>query len=216
MAVLALRYEDMLERLGDQGRQAIIDTYQLWQDGYVSRETFLSVSSELLQHINEQATVYGSLSYEQLAAFLADQEINNVAALTHKPQVTTSRSKIQQSLETILVGEPEQILMRLDRLGYVLPIQETQRAYEQSLGADDRVEGWTRGMDDNACQLCVWWWREGRHWPKNHPFQSHNGCKCQQVPVMSTEVTSTVYTRELQRRREAILNRDRRSSVVGQ
>lgn len=210
---MADRFEDMLERLGAQGRQAIANTYQLYQDGLIDLGTFRDVASELLQHVNELGATYGRMSYEQVAAFIADQQPDMATAAAARPTVSTSTAGISESLQTILDGDPEQILMRLERLGYVLPIQVTQDGYAAGLQSDQRAEGWTRGMNDNACQLCVWWWREGRIWPKRHPLQTHNGCKCQQVPKIG-EVTSTQYTRALDRRDSAISNRDRRSQQV--
>ena len=204
---MALRYEDMLTRLGGQGRRAVLNTYQLYTAGLIDRSTFLEVSSELMQHINTQGRAYGRLSYESASSVMAEREpLVERAATVDTPN--TSTVKIQQSLETILDGNKDQIEQRLERLGTTLPIDETQAGYAAQLQADDLATGWTRLLDAEGCELCEWWSRDGRVWPKRHPMPRHKGCKCQQLPAYDGEVTSTEYTRKLERREQAIANRE--------
>ena len=204
---MALRYEDMLTRLGGQGRGAVLNTYQLYTAGLIDRSTFLEVSSELMQHINTQGRAYGRLSYESASSVMAEREpLVERAATVDTPN--TSTVKIQQSLETILDGNKDQIEQRLERLGTTLPIDETQAGYAAQLQADDLATGWTRLLDAEGCELCEWWSRDGRVWPKRHPMPRHKGCKCQQLPAYDGEATSTEYTRKLERREQAIANRE--------
>ena len=210
---MALRYEDMLTRLGGQGRGALLNTYRLHTAGLIDRQTFLAASSELMQHINTQGRAYGRLSYESASSVIADRDpLVERAATVDNPN--TSTVKIQQSLETILDGDQEQIEQRLERLGNTLPIDETQAGYAAQLQADDLATGWTRLLDAEGCELCEWWARDGRIWPKRHPMPRHKGCKCQQLPAYHEAATSTEYTRKLERREQAIANRDRRSAAV--
>ena len=203
----------MLTRLGGQGSGALLNTYRLYTAGLVDRQTFLAVSSELMQHINTQGRAYGRLSYESASSVMADREPRlERAATVDNPN--TSTVKIQQSLETILDGDQEQIEQRLERLGKTLPIDETQAGYAAQLQADDLATGWTRLLDAAGCELCEWWARDGRVWPKRHPMPRHKGCKCQQLPEYAHAASSTEYTRKLERREAAIANRDRRSAEV--
>lgn len=213
---MVLRFEDMLERLGSQGRDAVLSTYQLYEAGLIDSDTFIDVASELLQHINERSAVFGQTSYAQVRAILLDTATELPATAT--ATASTSSGGLAQSLQTIIEGAPEQVVGRLERLGYVLPIESTQESYSAALQADGMVEGWQRGLNDDACQLCRWWSREGRIWPKVQPFQTHKGCKCQQVPKVASEddVPVTELERKIKRREEAIANRDRRSAEVRQ
>lgn len=209
---MALRFEDMLERLGDQARKSVVNTYALYQEGLISEKTFIDVASELVQHTTERGYTYGQLSYEQVSAIIKDIP-SQPEQLSLVPYPDTSKSSISQSLETIMSGDPEQISMRLERLGYSVAIEETQRGYGDALRSDSWGDGWIRGMDDNACQLCEWWSRDGRIWPKAHRLQTHKGCKCQQIPTVG-DIVETEYTKKLARREEALANRDRRSVEV--
>src|SRR5699024_695924 len=122
----------------------------------------------------------------------------------------TSAVKIQQSLETILDGDHDQKKKRLERLGNTLTIDETEAGYAAQLNVDDLANGSTRLLDAEGCELCEWWSRDGRVWPKRHPMPRHKGCKCQQLPAYDGEATSTEYTRKLERREQAIANRKRK------
>src|SRR5690625_1746357 len=98
----------MLTRLGGQGRGALLNTYRLHTAGLIDRQTFLAVSSELMQHINTQGRAYGRLSYESASSVIADRDpLVERAATVDTPN--TSTVKIQQSLETILDGDQDQI-----------------------------------------------------------------------------------------------------------
>lgn len=198
----------MLERVGNQGRAALLDTYRLWQEGYISRATFLGVASQLLEFVADRGADYGRVSYQVVAA---------EATLTQPtiPAPTgsaSSQARIAQSIETVLEGQPDIIESRLARLGYVLPITEIQLGYQSELQQDDRVEGWERGLNADACQLCRWWHREGRIWPKNHPMPTHKGCRCQQVPKFVESIHETHYTRDIRLREEAQDTRRRQAN----
>lgn len=88
---------------------------------------------------------------------------------------------------------PESIIGRLARAE---PLKTASDTYQAQMAGSGLVEGWTRGMDADPCQLCTYWWREGRVWPKAHPFQRHTGCACVPVPVWRKHIRSTEYTRK--------------------
>ena len=87
--------------------------------------------------------------------------------------------------------------LRFERLARAEPLETAQQFSVDMMAAQPLVEGWTRQMDSDPCQLCVWWWREGRVWPKVHPFQSHKGCNCQPKVVLTENIESTEYSRSL-------------------
>ncbi|POX82191.1 hypothetical protein C3477_23855 [Mycobacterium kansasii] len=89
--------------------------------------------------------------------------------------------------------------MRLQRLARSEPLEAGQNAAVAAMTEQPLVEGWTRQMDADPCQLCQWWDRDGRIWPKDHPFQSHKGCNCQPKVVLAQSIRSTEYTRRLER-----------------
>src|SRR5699024_3702760 len=164
-----------------QGRGALRKTYRPHTAGLIGRQTLLAASSGLMQHSNTQARAYGRRPHDGAPSVTADREpLVERAATVDTPN--TSTVKIQQSLETILDGDQDQIEQRLERLGNTLPIDETQAGYAAQLQVDDLATGWTRLLAAAGCELCEWWSRDGRVWPKRHPMPRHKGCKCQQLP----------------------------------
>lgn len=86
------------------------------------------------------------------------------------------------------------------RLARCEPLEAAQKASHDAMQQQPLVEGWIRHMDANPCQLCVWWWREGRVWPKAHPMPTHKGCNCQPKVVLREHIQSTGYTRQISKR----------------
>lgn len=143
-----------------------------------------------------------------LAAFLADQYVSvsletvtGAAAPATGVAPVDDTERLIDATRTVLDAEDDQQPMRLERLARAEPLEAGQRTIAAVMDAQPGIEGWTRHMDADPCQLCQWWWREGRIWPKEHPFQSHKGCNCQPEIVVAEHIQSTGYTRKLERNR---------------
>ena len=74
--------------------------------------------------------------------------------------------------------------MQIERLVRGEITQAAQDAYGDTMRSIPEVEGWVRGLDSGACELCHWWWREGRVFHPTTPLQRHTGCMCHQVPTI--------------------------------
>lgn len=75
---------------------------------------------------------------------------------------------------------------RMERLARSETSEAAQRAAQDAMRGDGRFEGWRRELNGDACQLCTWWWRNGRVWPKTYSMPRHPGCDCWPRPVMAT------------------------------
>lgn len=95
--------------------------------------------------------------------------------------------------------EPDAVQNRLERLARCEPLESAQRATYEAMQAQPMVQGWVRQMDADACQLCQWWWREGRVWPREHPMPRHKGCTCVPRIVAAQNIEPTGFTRRLNR-----------------
>lgn len=126
----------------------------------------------------------------------------------------------EQAVTTVLAGPVTDRRVRLERLARGAVARAGQDSREYGIRRSPLVKGWTRGLDSTACQLCVWWWREGRVWPKTHHMPRHPGCMCVQVPAVSRDLRGVSreafedsnVRRELERRGEylAAFGTDRR------
>jgi hypothetical protein len=131
--------------------------------------------------------------------------LERIVEQSNSPKVEEVWAKLQAGdydhLPAVWEYAPDNADMRLDRLAKAEPLEAAQQATVGAMQGQHLVEGWVRHMDADPCQLCVWWWREGRIWPKEHPFQSHKGCNCQPKVVLAEHIQSTGFTRQLERNR---------------
>lgn len=134
------------------------------------------------------------------AATTVLRDVENSLHLDTSDDASNSRQNVESAAQAteseIPANSPE---MRLERLARSEVFEAAQQATHNAMQQQPLVEGWVRHMDADPCQLCRWWWREGRVWPKAHPFQSHKGCNCQPKVVLRQEIQSTVFTRRLER-----------------
>lgn len=180
---MAFRFEDLLENLGKASTQGVLDTLALWREGYITREMFIEISVDILGLAIRQGSYQGQLTYAEMAALFTDTVPDYANVIEVDKIAGQPRGQVSDALHTVLDGEPEKIGMRLTRLARSVTMTSAQEAYQDSLQADTRVSGWTRGLDMDACELCQHWERNGRVWPQDHPMPTHTNCKCQQVPV---------------------------------
>jgi hypothetical protein len=182
-------------------RQALV-IYAALQAGKISLDTAVQLVATLINRSNAAATTLADVF---LALQIEQGSGEPTPAVGLLPRDDADR--LVKAANTILAapepagGEPDQPTMRLQRLAHSEPLETAQYATHDAMQQQPLVEGWTRAMDADPCQLCRWWWREGRIWPKEHPFQSHKGCNCQPKVVLAKSIRSTGYTRRLERNR---------------
>lgn len=131
-----------------------------------------------------QATVAAQTAVPVLGLAVAD----DMERLTKAATTVMDVARASEVPETI-VG----------RLGRGEPLNTAARTFSDNVRESKLTEGWTRDMDADPCQLCRWWWRNGRTWPKQHPFQTHVGCACVPRPVWAKDIKQTLYTKQLER-----------------
>ena len=76
----------------------------------------------------------------------------------------------------------------MSRLARAEPLESAATAYGEAMKRQPLVEGWTRQHGRRPVPALPWWWREGRVWPKAHPFQRHKGCACAPRPVLARNI----------------------------
>lgn len=155
------------------------------------------------------------LSGNQKAMRLAELEVMRAAAVhptvdagvvtgaagTAERDRWTAPSRLESAVTTILQGRPDLQASALERLGRSEVAETAQRAMHDAMQTTDGVEGWERELEPGACEMCRWWARDGRVWPKAHPMPTHKGCECTQQIVTRERGTilETGYTKRLAR-----------------
>lgn len=161
---------------------------ELFQAGKISKTETIGTMAALLSKANITAVALADYS---LAATITLQTGVVTPALGVNLQSGGTRAKraIKMILDTPTADAD--MAMRIGRLAHSEPLSAAARATDRAMSGQRLVEGWTRLLDPNPCQLCRWWWRDGQVWPKNHPMPRHKGCQCIQQPVFEEKTFSS-------------------------
>lgn len=170
--------------MGETTSKALVSIYEQWQAAAIDQDTARELWAIVLETAGVQGETLGALSFNTYAEVSTGVTVSTKAATASNP---ATKQRITEALSTVLAGEPEQIAMRLERIGFADPVTMAQEAFHNVMKKDGRVEGWVRGLEADACQLCRWWWREGKLWNADHVMPTHTGCTCHQVPAFKTK-----------------------------
>lgn len=172
---LAVRLGQLSERTARQ----VLDLLDQLAAGLIRPDQLPELVAVLVKLGGDQAAALAvSELVRELAAAAPGARLPSVTGITGHVQAAA----VEQAVTTIMAGAEHTRRGRLDQLARGAVSRAGQTARADALRSSPLVEGWVRGLDSTACQLCVWWWREGRVWPKSHHMPRHPGCTCVQVP----------------------------------
>lgn len=195
-----MTYEDTLRRLGDTTADAVRSLLELHAAGMITTEQLRAALVDVLALAGAQGAALGEMTfaaYMQTTTGTPPAELVTGQALAQGAVTDT----LTKAVETVLEDDAGEWLMRATRLAYAESVKRSQTAFHDAMIRDERVDGWTRGLDSAACELCQWWAADGRIWPKEHPMPTHPGCVCTPVPTSADYIPETEYTRKLRRTR---------------
>lgn len=180
-----MTYRDRILKLGDDTAAQVTAVWIGWKAGKISKAEAVALIAAFIEAANNRATALADLA---LAATLTLATRRIVPPVGLVPPVATDR--LHQAAGTLLdvlphTPDPE---ARVARLGRSEPLTRAAEARGEGLAKSTLVEGWTRNVSGSACQLCNWWRRDGRVWPKDHRMPQHKGCSCTQTPVLVERV----------------------------
>jgi hypothetical protein len=189
-----MSYEATLKQLSETSKDILLRAWSAVERGDLSRAVFPNIAAEIVAIANERGRAAAEIALNGYLIAAAGE----VTAPVVVAAVIDDRDRLEKAFMTILATDQD-IIMQLERIGVVEPLEAAARRMSEGIQRDQRVKGWVREMEADACQLCRWWWREGREWPAEHPMPTHKGCVCTQLPVTRKKIASTMYTRKLER-----------------
>ena len=173
-----MSYEDALKGLSE-GTARVVE--QLWaavESGQITRTDFPAIAADLIGI----ARIRGAAAAE--TAFRGYLEAaTGVPVAVSTGASLADRDRLVKAIDVVLASELD-TAMQLIRLATNEPLDAAATAYGDALGRSRLVSGWRRGVEAGACQLCVWWAREGRVFARSHRMPRHTGCACHQIPVV--------------------------------
>lgn len=191
-------YQLTLLALAAESESAALELW--WRVEELGDALFQAALAAILATFNQRAVSLAATAFSAQASIATGTSVP--ASILSIPDDTDRLAKAASTVLDVARASdvPDSIIARIGRAE---PLNTAARTYSGQLAESPLVEGWVRNMDADPCQLCQWWWREGRIWPKEHPFQTHHGCACVPRPVWAKGIKSTGYTRQLERRRAA-------------
>ena len=177
--------------VGNLAGRTVAGLERLWEAfsaGRIDVTTFQTAAAALVASANVSGGAVGALALAaNLTARVGAVVAPEPVAL---PSWKVAPGRLETAVETILSGDGDP-RMQLSRLGRAEPVEAVQDGYTGAIARSKLLQGWTRGLEADACELCQWWWREGRVWPKDHIMPRHKGCECMPEPVLTAEITGT-------------------------
>ena len=190
-----MSFRDEMIALGARSEKVMVEIYRRYVAGLIDRETAVTILADVLAAANSRAVALADLALA--AQLMADVQVPVATAGIVRPADDVTR--LAKAASTLLVTAeasevPEAIVARLARAE---PFTAAQEAFTEAVEKSGITKGWIRGLSPGACQLCRWWWRQGRVWPAGHRMPVHPGCTCTPIPVVRDDIPHTGYTRRM-------------------
>ncbi|MGI5951824.1 MAG: hypothetical protein ACOX61_08270 [Brooklawnia sp.] len=182
-----MTYTDTLARLAKTSEEGAARLWGLCERGTITPAEFNEVASDYLLAVRDQGANTASVAFRNWL-----EERTGVEQAAQIPPLPDDLERLRIALRKIVGGDGD-IAMRLARLAGNEALDAAAGELARQLQTSARVSGWRRKLEPDACQLCTWWWRNGRIFQADHPMPRHVGCGCHQQPVFR-ELTDNYQT----------------------
>ncbi len=190
-----MTYREQIVGLSQECERQVLAVYALFTAHQINAEETSTVIATIIAAHNSKAAALADMSLAATIMLALGRPMVTAGVLPPEGDVVRLRKAAGTVLEVADRSEvPDAIVARLARAE---PLEAAARSYSEAMNNNTLVKGWVRNVSADACQLCRWWWREGRVWPAEHPMPMHKGCTCTPKPVLAEHIESTGYTRRL-------------------
>lgn len=171
---------DILDTLSSRANSDAAVIAQDYIDGvYESIDEAAQVLADHVRAFNQTGVAVGEAACRDLLATL---EATAGTVATSATAHFDDLPRLAKGAKSALANE-ETAVMAAGRFAASEAIEAAQTSFGKTMATTQQIHGWRRGLEGEACQLCTWWSREERVWPKDYPIQTHKGCTCRQIPV---------------------------------
>jgi hypothetical protein len=180
-----MSYRDRLRSVAATSQRQVLDLFDRWQSGGMSRDEFVAAASAVIAQANGRAiTLSDRAAAVQLTRLLRETPEPFVA------DVPDPRERLRDGLTTLLDERPEVAVTaaalvesqrrRLTRLARNEPLERGQERFQNMLRVND--VGWVRSTGPDPCPLCDEW-DDGKVRSADSRMARHTGCSCVQTPA---------------------------------
>lgn len=176
-----MSYRDTLIKLAAESETQVKEALTRLLEGDVTEEELRAVAVSIIGKANQRAASLASIS---LAATLELSTREPVPVIASAPNPIEDVSRLAAVVATArAIIDPDGGLLRLGNLARQEPIESAATAYSDVIKKSDRVEGWVRSTEPDACGLCQDWADGDIVWPSHVEMLHHTGCTCTQTPI---------------------------------
>jgi hypothetical protein len=175
-------YQETVRKISATTEQQVLEAYRAYGMGRISRPQFVQLSAAIVAKANNAAVAVADVAVSVELARVSGTAYGARGVLP-KPY---DQARLQKGVRTLLddLEGGDDVTDRIARFARSEPLTTATNTFSERVSGSDLIEGWVRQLDGDPCQLCRWWWREGRVWNKNTRMQHHKGCSCTQRIVM--------------------------------
>lgn len=172
-----MSYSEQLDALAEWTADAVAGLTEQLDADELDADEWASLAAVLVATAAAQARQLAELSLTgQLIALGLPDPLPTTGAAVALPDLDGIRAELLDALGS------ERFPSRRDeriRAAAREPALDTAReTYGEAVRDRPEITGWYRQLNADACELCQWWNREDRVWPKKHPMPTHKGCLC--------------------------------------
>lgn len=190
-----MSYQETLDRLSNDTEAKAQRVLDQLEAGDIDQAAAIALLAAIILVAQKRGAAVAELSFAAQVSAMSRTPTAAAGVLVGAPNIV--RDVITKTVTTS--RGIDETRTRITRIAQNEPQEVAKQTYGNALQRSEKVEGWTRGLDSDPCELCVWWSRDGRVWPKDYPLAHHKGCQCTQVPVLAHRVAEVPYSRILKR-----------------
>ena len=147
-------YQTLVGRIREDTKRKVMAAWRMYGTGQITRAQFEQLAAAILGQAGAKAATAADLAISlELSAL--NRRLEATAGVLPK------RRTYMDAIVTILDDTDHDTIMQLKRLALNAPLEAAQTAASTAI-SQSGASGWVRQMDPDPCQLCRWWYRDGR------------------------------------------------------
>lgn len=173
-----MTYDANVKALAEGAAEQVDRLFSALGAGKLSYDEFAQAAATVISAAMGKGSTLAELT---LAGYL-QKALGYVPAFAAVPP-SIAAERLLKAISTITASELD-TRMQLDRLARSEVLKSAASTYDEAIRRSSHVRAYTRGLEADACELCVWLYKDGYEYPANQPMHRHTGCTCHQVPVI--------------------------------
>lgn len=186
-------YQSTLTALVQAVAEQVGRIIAMWREGTLVLNEAVDLIVGIIVRAENQAAVAAVVTIESMKPVQDVFVVELPATEIHEDQVLKAVATVLEDLPDEPTDEDVDAFdMRAQRLAKGRVTETAGQYIDTHLKEIPDVVGYTRGLDEDPCELCVWLKKEhlrpgGYIYPAGQPMHRHPGCCCVPVPVTQKE-----------------------------